>query len=144
MTRAVAPSAPLSVLPRRSTDSIHQLAARIALLFLEAESGRRPLRQLRGLVAPALYQRLLRSDRHRSQPRARSMAPAAHAVRAVFAQRLEDDVFEASVIVDRTTRVTALALRLERHRGRWRVVELTAPEDGVPAHQTASVAAAAP
>jgi hypothetical protein len=35
------------------------------------------------------------------------------------------------VLLEQAGRITALAIRLERHRGSWRVVELTSPEAGL-------------
>jgi hypothetical protein len=49
------------------------------------------------------------------------------------------DACEASVLVEHGGRTTALAIRLERHRGRWRAVELTAPEAGLSGLTTASL-----
>jgi hypothetical protein len=37
---------------------------------------------------------------------------------------------EATVLVERGGRTTAVAVRLERHHGCWRATELTAPESG--------------
>lgn len=138
MTRLSRPPSSTRAIPRRTDiPDLSDVAASLALAYLEVEAGRRPLSQLRAVVSPALFRRVARLRRHR--PAVPGAGPTPRAIRAVFAQQLGDDAFEASVIVDRGRRVTALALRLERHRGRWRVVELTAPEDGEAPSRTASV-----
>jgi hypothetical protein len=48
-------------------------------------------------------------------------------------------VCEAAVVVEQGGRITAIAVRVERHRGAWRAVELTAPESGLPPLRTASL-----
>lgn len=130
-------------IPRRPEnepgEDLDQLAARMALVFLEVEVGRRPLPQLREILSPALYRRVGRACQGRTRNPATSNRLTVDAVRSVFSHRLSGDAFEASVIIDRGHRVTALALRLERHQGRWRVVELTAPEDGDRPRRTASL-----
>lgn len=37
---------------------------------------------------------------------------------------------EATVLIERGGRLSAVAVRLERHHGAWRATELTAPEAG--------------
>lgn len=144
MTRVAKPPSSTRAIERRPEAlDLRDLAARVALVFLEIEAGRRPLTQIRPLSSPALYRRLVRSRKARSPLEGRGHGPTAKSVKSVFCQQLGSDAVEASVVIDRGIRVTALALRLERHRGSWRVVELTAPENGEPPRRTASVPAAA-
>lgn len=115
------------------------LAALLARTWLEVRAGRRPLSQLEPLVAPAVHRRLA------SQLPRRAWAdhhPAIR-VRRVVATTPQSDVCEATVLVDQDDRTTAIAVRLERHRGAWRAVELTAPEAGLPPLPTASLSSGA-
>lgn len=104
-----------------------RLAAIIARTWIEVRIGRRPLAQLLPLVAPAVRRRLVAQ-----LPPARTLHGIPDArVRRVVASRPSPRACEATVLIERSGRVTAIAIRLERHRGAWRVVELTAPESGL-------------
>ncbi|MGH3440970.1 MAG: Rv3235 family protein, partial [Nitriliruptorales bacterium] len=101
-----------------------RLARAVAHAFLEVEAGRRPLSQLERLLSPALWQRL-------SQVAIRpGPGPTANAVVAVCGQRLDDEAFDAAVVVRRGERRGVLVIRLEQRQAVWRVVELARPEDG--------------
>lgn len=111
---------------RPDTDVLRRAVTALVLLVDEVAAGRRGFPQLEPLLAPTLLRRLgadLRRQRHRThrplQVRSVHLGPAT-----------ADDVVEASVTVARGGRTTALAVRLERHRGGWRATELTAPEAG--------------
>lgn len=52
-------------------------------------------------------------------------------VRRIVVASPREDAYEMSVVVEQGPRVTAIALRLERHHGVWRAVDLTAPEAGL-------------
>lgn len=119
--------------PGATGPRVERLVGLVARAALEVIAGRRPLRQLLRLVSPAVY------DRLRAQlpaPRDRRPAPSATAVRRVLACWPCPDACEATVLVDRDGRTTALAVRAERHRGAWRIVEVTAPEAGLPPVRT--------
>lgn len=115
---------------------LSRLVPALALLYLEVEAGCRPAHQVRGLVSPALYERL--TVRPRTGRRTRRV-PSARAIRAVHCSSPRPDAVEASVVVCAPPRTTALAIRLERHVGRWRMVELSRPEDGEPPRRTSSL-----
>lgn len=100
-----------------------ELAALVARVFLEVEMGCRPLSQLRGLLAPALYARLRRCPRH--APR----RPGPIRVLRTTVSLSGPDTCDAAIVVRRGSRAGSLALRLERHGGAWQVVELARPED---------------
>lgn len=126
---------------RRIDPDRERLAAAVALLYLEVEAGRRPAEQIRGLVSPAVYERLRVRTRTRAvAPDRRRTGPARGAIRAVHTSVPAPDAFEASVVVTNQHRVSAIALRMEHHLGRWRVVEVSRPEDGEPPRRTASLA----
>lgn len=118
------------------------IAAAVATWFVELDAGRRPLSQLRPFLSPALHERLAARTRH---PAGRSRrGPRAGVVRRVHVWHVSPGACEASVIVDEPDRVRALAMRLERHRDRWRVVELSRPEEGGPVRRTSSIASGRP
>jgi len=109
-----------------------RLAGLLVRVWLEVRAGRRPLQQLAPLVAPVVYRRLteqLAGQRDRDVAR----------VGRVHACSISDDVCEAAVTIHHADRITALAVRLERHLGLWRAVELTAPEAGLAPLVTASL-----
>lgn len=126
-------------MPRRSAkpDPV-RLAELLVVTWLEVLAGHRPITQIRPLLAPALYRQLC----DQLKPRSVGSQPATR-VRAVFSCSPSATTLEASVLVEQRQRVTALAVRVERHQGMWRAVELTAPEAGlrplgtVPQHQVA-------
>jgi hypothetical protein len=112
-----------------------RLAGLLTRTWLEIRAGRRPLAQLAPLVTPAVRRRLA-ADLRRRRARATSGPPR---VRRVVAATPAAGVCEAVVLVEHDGRTTAVAVRLERRRGRWRAVDLTAPEDGLPALQAPPV-----
>ncbi|HSK25146.1 MAG TPA: Rv3235 family protein [Egicoccus sp.] len=109
------------------------LAALLVGVWLEVRAGLRPLRQLEPLVTPVVYRRLARQ-----MPGVRGLAPPARVSR-VRACTPAAGVCEAAVTVTANGRTTAIAVRLERHLGRWRAVELTAPEAGLAALTTGTL-----
>ena len=120
------PAAPST--PRKATTPDPDRLARLLVrVWLEVRHGRRPFAQLSPLVAPALRRRLL------TQLPRRPILNGAPRIRIgrVIACRPSADVCEAAVLVEHAGRTTAVAVRLERHRGAWRAVELTAPEAGL-------------
>ena len=114
-----------------------RLAGLLAQAWLEVRDGRRPLRQLTPLVAPSVQRRLL------AQMPAAPLAPRSPRarVRRVISTHPSRNACEAVVLIEQGPRTTAIAVRLERHRGVWRVVELTAPETGFRPLTTASLPA---
>lgn len=134
--------------PRRSAPPGHpdaaRLAAAVARAYLEVVAGRRPLAQLSGALAPRVIGRIRleaqREQRRRVEGRrGPAEGPGGVVVRRVVACWPTDDACEATAIVRRSGRTTAIALRIERHRGAWRVVELSGPEDGHRPTRTASI-----
>lgn len=114
------------------------LVGQLAIRWIEVRDRQRPLHQLEPFLAPALHHRL------RTQL-APLPVPAWHPARLVRVHPdvvRRPDVFQASVVVRQAGRTTALAVRLERHLGQWRVVELTAPEAGLAPLATASLVTA--
>lgn len=107
-----------------------RFAHAVARVFLEVEAGRRPLRQLGPVLAPALQARLAVAAR-RPGP-----GPTLDAVVAVRSSRPHPDACDAAVVVRRGERVGVLVVRLEWHNAAWRVVELARPEDRTPAVAT--------
>ncbi len=120
--------------PRPQRPDPARLAALLVRLTSEVAAGRRPLSQLEPLLAPTLARRLaagLRPGMHRPQ-----REPTV--VRVIADDPTPSGAVEATVLIERDGRVTAIAVRLERHHGAWRATELTAPEAGYPPLPTRS------
>lgn len=113
-----------------------RLAGLLAQAWLEVRTGRRPLHQLRPLLSPATFRRLAAQLRRCPPAPAESIR-----VRRVTASHPTPEACEATVLIDQNGRTTAIAVRLERHLGAWRAVELTAPESGLPPLHTRSLPA---
>ncbi|HEX5018621.1 MAG TPA: Rv3235 family protein [Actinomycetes bacterium] len=110
-----------------SQPSIVPWVARLAQAVLEVVAAERPVTQLTTWVLPEIYRRL---DR-RQQVSARQLMPgrpkerSAELVRSVHVCHPVPEVAEVSVVtVGSHDRCRALALRLERRRGRWICTEL--------------------
>ncbi len=119
--------------PPRGPDP-DRLARTLVAVWLEVVAGRRGWPQLAPLMSPALQTRLA-AQLPAVPPTGR--LPRARVVRS-HTRQPHDDACESAVIVCHGNRTTAYAVRLERHRGAWRAVELTAPEAGLPALRTQS------
>lgn len=129
-------SATTPTTPRKATaPDPDRLARLLVRVWLEVRHGRRPFAQLSPLVTPALRRRLLTQLPRRP---VLDGAPCIRIGRVIACQPLPD-VYEAAVLVERDRRTTAVAVRLEQHRGVWRAVELTAPEEGLSPLTTASL-----
>lgn len=128
--------APASVPARTSTDRvraerrreeerhIRSLARIVALACVEAELGLRPARQLSTWLDLPTYGKMVR--RAELASRIRPDRGAAGAPRALGSRCCPagDGAYEASATVQLPDRVRAMALRIERHRGRWKVTAL--------------------
>jgi hypothetical protein len=115
-------------------DAPGRVAALLVLAWAEVRAGQRPLRQLEPLLSPAIRRRLAVQAPPRRAPVRQSLT-----IRKVVVRHPAPDACEAVVLVQRDRRVTAFAVRLERHLGHWRAVDLTAPEAGLTALPTASL-----
>jgi hypothetical protein len=104
------------------------LCCAVAHAATEVLRGVRPLAQLVRSVSPEVYDQLEALARVRSAARDRRGAPptpqSRSRVRRARVVRVAPDAAEATVIIDDVDRVRAAALRVELHRGRWRVVVL--------------------
>ncbi|MFO7779753.1 MAG: Rv3235 family protein [Nitriliruptoraceae bacterium] len=125
---------PLTVRP--AGDDPVRIAAMLVAAWSEVRTGQRPFAQLTPLLSPAARRRLAVQVPPRSPATRRRVR-----VHKVVARRPRPDACEAVVLVRRDARITAIAVRLERHLGHWRAVELTAPEAGLTALPTASLPA---
>jgi Family of unknown function (DUF6459) len=100
------------------------LPPRAAVLFadaalrrvLEVVDRRRPLAQLRPLVAPSLIDTVTAL--------ARAPHTAAATLRRVRVRTVDDDAAEMFATYTRAHRVRAIAGRIEQVDGRWRIVAL--------------------
>jgi hypothetical protein len=111
-----------TALPTRA----ERMAAMLVVAHGEVAAGLRPFDQLRPWLAPTLVRRLA------VQLRTTGPDPTARAVvtSVLAAPPTPSGAIEVTVVVRRGQRGGAVAVRLERHRGRWRATELTAPEAG--------------
>ena len=104
------------------------LCCAVARAAMESLRGVRPLSQLVRSVSPevfdALHARYQVREQARSRPGAPPVSQSRARVRAARIIRLGPSAAEASVVIDDADRVRAAALRVEEHRGRWRVVVL--------------------
>lgn len=107
------------------------LCCAVAHAAIESLRGIRPLAQLARSVSPEIFDALHARAQVRAAARRRSGAlPAGQErqlrsrVRRARVVRIAHDVAEATVVVDDVDRVRAAAVRVEEHRGRWRVVVL--------------------
>lgn len=118
--RARPPRTDLAEEAERFTRTLIRLAGEVA-------AGRRPLPQLERVLAPTLLHRLavgLRPGRERPQH-------LPQVGRVFVAPPSPTGAIEVTALLrDDDGRTTALAVRLEQHRGCWRATELTAPESG--------------
>lgn len=114
--------------PTIALDDPTGLCCAVARAAMESLRGIRPLSQLVRSVSPEVFDALHARYQVREQARTRPGAPpvsqARARVRAARIIRLAPDAAEASVVVEDADRVRAAALRVEEHRGRWRVVVL--------------------
>jgi hypothetical protein len=110
------------------------LALRAAVVFadaalrrvLEVADRRRPIAQLRPLVAPALIDTVIALTR---APQAGAPAPSkgrgtAATLRRVRLRMVDGEAAEVFGSYTRGPRVLAIAARIELHRDRWRIVAL--------------------
>lgn len=114
--------------PAVALDDPTGLCCAVARAAMESLRGIRPLSQLVRSVSPevfdALHARYQVREQARTRPGAPPLSQARARVRAARIIRLAPDAAEASVVVEDADRVRAAALRVEEHRGRWRVVVL--------------------
>lgn len=112
---------------------ISGIARSVAQGALEVLGGSRPLQQLARWLDPENYERLqLRTNLVRCIDPAPAGGPGssprtAHrhvVIRSARVCRVDAEVFEASVVAFDQKRVRAVALRIERRRGVWRVTAL--------------------
>lgn len=98
----------------------HRLAGSVVLAAVECLAGGRPVLQLARWVSPSVYESLSR----RCPPPTGRPPARRPTVRAAVVSRLSVTVAEASVVLHDGDRVRAAAVRLEAHRGAWRVTVL--------------------
>ncbi|GLW61837.1 hypothetical protein Arub01_00810 [Actinomadura rubrobrunea] len=117
--------APLHVAGRPPQEDLRGAAAAIVHLVTEVLAGTRTLRHLSRRAAPEVCHGLAAH----ALPLASGARTAPPRVLTTWLQEPAPGVAETGAVVIVAGRVQALAVRLERHRGRWRctAVETTAP-----------------
>lgn len=113
-------------LRREEERHVRSLARIVALACVEAELGLRPARQLSTWLDLPTYGKMLRRAELAQRVRPSGPAEAAAAPTALGARVCPsgEDIYEASATVQMPDRAKAIALRIERHRRRWRVTAL--------------------
>ena len=127
---------------QRATDpaDAERLIGALARWYLEFLAGRRPADQIAGLLSPAVLRRIeVRRRAVRDIDGTRPTAPGPAVVRSLRLQWTSERTCEATVLVSRAGRTTALAVTLQRRETSWRVIELSSPEDGVQALRCATL-----
>ncbi|WP_253908080.1 Rv3235 family protein [Arthrobacter sp. H20] len=114
-----------------ATAQVQRIARSVAQASLEVLGGSRPLQQLADWLDPASYERLqLRANLVRSLNRGPAgvrpdqLLHRNVSVRSVRTCRVTALVYEASAVTCENHRARAVALRLERRRGHWKVTAL--------------------
>ncbi|GAB3545519.1 hypothetical protein GCM10027404_04170 [Arthrobacter tumbae] len=118
-------------------EELEAVARKVARGALEVLGGTRPLQQMARLLDGRSYERLqLRSNLVRSIEQTRGPAPGGSPgsstprlhrnvlIRSVRICPITSSIFEVSVVAAEQKRARAIALRIERWRGQWRVTEL--------------------
>ncbi|MBO3101356.1 Rv3235 family protein [Cellulomonas fengjieae] len=100
------------------------VARAVALAALEVLSGRRSVAQLARWLTPGVYEPLQVRAGLTQRVVGTPAGTRPPVVRRSRACRVEAHVVEATVVADDGVRVRAVALRLEGHRGAWRVTAL--------------------
>lgn len=113
-------------LRREEERAVRSLARIVALACVEAELGLRPARQLSTWLDLPTYGKMLRRSELAQRIRSAGPAEAAAAPTALGARACPagDGVYEASATIQMPDRAKAMALRIEKHRGRWKVTAL--------------------
>lgn len=98
------------------------LACSIGQAAVESLRGVRPVSQLARWLAPEVFEALVARSQLTLAAGPGPTRPAR--IRRARIHRVSARAAEATVVVDDLGRVRALAMRLEHHRGAWRVVAL--------------------
>lgn len=109
---------------RDETAEIRHLAGSLAQAAVEVVAGQRPVLQMLRWTDEHVYGDLERRAALVAQARGTAARRVHAQVRSVHVCRPDPDVAEVSVHVRHGERSRALALRLERHRDRWRCTVL--------------------
>ena len=114
----VAPTSPPP--PAAELPDPKQVCGAVVLAAVEALRSARPLAQLTRWVTSEVFEALARA----ATPATPNGNRARAVVRGVRICRIGPDVAEGSVVIHDGPRVRAAAVRLEAHRGAWRVTAL--------------------
>ncbi|WP_051619957.1 Rv3235 family protein [Haematomicrobium sanguinis] len=111
----------------REEQHIHKIACAVAVAAIEALAGHRSLAQLTRWLDRETYERVARraslTVRLNSAGFIRNVHAGAHIQRSQ-AQRIAPGIYETAVIIAEKTRARAIALRIEQHRGLWKITAL--------------------
>lgn len=119
---------PQPTAPREFGHDPTQLVAHLALCVAEIIAGARAPEQLGRWVNESVYSHVMRRMVLASRARTLKGQPITRPRLQLSEPRLtrvNDDVIEGVVIVHQRSRSRAVAIRLERHRERWRATSLS-------------------
>jgi len=100
------------------------IARAVALASLEVLAGRRSVAQLARWLTPGVYESLQVRAGLTQRVLGTTGGTRPPVIRRSRACRVDSHVLEATLVADDGVRVRAVALRLEGHRGAWRVTAL--------------------
>ncbi|WP_244296660.1 Rv3235 family protein [Paenarthrobacter nitroguajacolicus] len=107
---------------------VRLVARSIAQAALEVLAGTRPVQQLSRSLEPDCYvslqHRAALTRKHAAKARGNAQPHRSPMVRSVRACSISDTICEASIVVAEEQRCRAVAMRLERFDGVWRVTAL--------------------
>jgi hypothetical protein len=111
---------------REEERHIRSLARIVALACVEAELGLRPARQLSAWLDLSTYGKMVRRAELARRIRPADPEGCVAAPRALGARCCPagEGIYEASATIQLPDRVKAMALRIEKHRTRWKVTAL--------------------
>lgn len=119
--------------PDEELRRVHAICASMGVSIIEAITGQRPVRQLMRWCEPEiirkLHQRSLLEGTGSAPPNRTMVQHRPYRTpeirpRRVRAIHVATEEYEATVIIEQAGRCRALALRLHRPRGQWRIVSL--------------------
>lgn len=111
----------------REEAHVHKVACAVAVAAIEALAGNRSLQQLTRWLDRDTFDRVARraalTARLSVAGYIRPIHNGAH-VRRSRAFRVTPGIYETAVIIAEQTRTRAVAIRIEQHRGMWKVTAL--------------------
>lgn len=121
--------APLLLTTENDRAEVHRIAGYVARGALEVLAGARQPQQLSSILNPSLYRSLLARAELSKRARATNREKFATLHQGVQARSVHSclvapEIYELSVVVSERSRYRALAMRVEKQGGNWKVTAL--------------------